>query len=402
MRCCVIIMMNRRLAVLNAHLLRPALTAGAVVDFSIPAVTARLEKASAAGLVKCEPITPRDFGAVVSLINLKNALSAEQIGLVYDALLKYQVLVFHADFAPNTHSQQVRFTKELSTASPSLGPPTIGHTVFGHVKDYPEILQVYAGPKNWPLNIEKYKANNVPKHPWSGYHCDITACVNPPCIGMLRGDIIPADQEVGVTMFGSLTAAYEGLSEELKHFIGGRKGEHFFAEGGAAKSVYAEQIRSRKMVSHHPLAALHPDTRLPFLYNSPGFLKRIVGVEGKEGQELLERIHQHSVRSEYTLSHKWTQGDLVLWDERCTAHKAPNDVHPSGMERNLYRSTLLGSPLQGVDGSLSELIEGLPMLSAEEELTHTHAQGRPSRGPAVLGVDPPAQPGGNPENGWDR
>jgi taurine dioxygenase len=65
---------------------------------------------------------------------------------------------------------------------------------------------------------------------------------------------------------------------------------------------------------------------------------------------------------------KWNAGDVAFWDNRSTAHLAPRDIFQSDFDRQLYRITLVGEPLVGVDGRTSTSIEGLPVLSAAEEL----------------------------------
>ena len=128
------------------------------------------------------------------------------------------------------------------------------------------------------------------------------------------------------------------------------------------------------MISHHPLVTVHPDTGEKVLYNSPGFLKFVVGLSDEESTELLHKIWGHSV--EYTIQHVWDEGDLVVWDERSTTHRAPTDIYSSGTERQLYRTTLVGQPLQGLNGQASQIVEGEPMLSCEEELASRMHDGR--------------------------
>ena len=69
-----------------------------------------------------------------------------------------------------------------------------------------------------------------------------------------------------------------------------------------------------------------------------------------------------------TVRFKWNPGDIAFWDNRSTAHLAPRDIFQSDFDRQLYRITLIGEPLVGVDGRTSNAIEGLPILSAAEEL----------------------------------
>merc|ERR1712093_890837 len=131
-------------------------------------------------------------------------------------------------------------------------------------------------------------------------------------------------------------------------------------------STYGGAISERRMISHHPLVTVHPDTGEKILFNSPVFLKFVVGVSEEESTRLLHKIWAHSV--EYTISHEWSEGDLVVWDERSTTHRAPTDVYEHNAERQLYRTTLVGQPFQGLDGSTSTIVEGEPMLSCRDEI----------------------------------
>ncbi|MEE2784288.1 MAG: TauD/TfdA family dioxygenase [Pseudomonadota bacterium] len=337
--------------------------------FASPAeIDARLAAAESADLIKLKPISA-NLGVEVEGIDLKHTLSTEQVAVVYNALIRHKVLVFKK--IGLNHEQQVRFTYELSEASPNIGAPTIGHTVFGHVDNYPEIFSVYQGEKSKPRDMERYESKAA-THAWTGYHCDITACVNPPSIGMLRGEIIP--QGVGDTNFGNLATAYETLDEPTKEKLATLQAEHEYKYGKTKGTEYGNSIASRRMVSHHPLVTVHPDTGEKILYNSPAFLKFVVGMSDEDSTALLHRIWQHSV--EYTIQHVWDQGDLVVWDERSTTHRAPTDIYSSDTERQLYRTTLVGQPLHGLDGSVSQIVQGEPMRSCEEELTSQMHIGR--------------------------
>ena len=331
-------------------------------------IDARLVKAKSEGLIKLTPIS-ENLGVTVEGVDLKNGLSAEQIAAVYDALIRHKVLVFKK--IGLNHGQQVRFTYELSEASPNTGAPTIGHTVFGYVDKYPEIFSVYQGEKSKPRNMERYEAKAT-THPWTGYHCDITACVNPPSIGMLRGEIIP--EGVGDTNFGNLATAYATLDEATKTQVATLQAEHEYKYGKTKGSEAGNSIASRRMISRHPLVTVHPDTGEKILFNSPGFLKFVVGMSDEDSKALLHKIWAHSV--DFTIRHVWDEGDLVVWDERSTTHRAPTDIYSSGTERQLYRSTLVGQPLQSLDGSVSQIVEGEPMLSCEEELSSRMHEGR--------------------------
>jgi taurine dioxygenase len=267
--------------------------------------------------------------------------------------LKWKVIFFRGQHLD--HAQHVAMARQF-------GEPTIGHAVFGHVEDYPEI---YSVAKNRTAN-ENRAAMMVT--PWSGWHTDITAAVNPPLASILRGVTIPPYG--GDTFWTNLAAAYTGLSPTMRGFVDGLRGIHKFAPRESAKpgSEYNERVKRRALESEHPLVTVHAETGERVLFVSPSFLKSVVGLTPRESQKILEMIWEHVTRPEYTVRFRWNEGDIAFWDNRSTAHLAPTDIFESDFDRQLYRITLVGEPLVGVDGKPSKSIEGLPILSAAEEL----------------------------------
>jgi alpha-ketoglutarate-dependent sulfate ester dioxygenase len=289
------------------------------------------------------------IGAEIKGADLKQPLPPGQQRAIRDAFLKWKVVFFrdqHLD-----HAQHVAMARQF-------GEPTIGHAVFGHVEGYPEI---YSVAKNRTAN-SKYEAMTVT--PWFGWHTDVTAAVNPPCASILRGVTIPPYG--GDTFWTNLVVAYEGLSPVMRGIVDGLRVIHAFEPSGTG--AYDEKVNRRRLRSEHPLVSIHPETGERVLVASPSFIKSIVGMNPRESTKMLELLWEHVVRPEYTARFKWNPGDIAFWDNRSTAHLAPRDIFQSDFDRQLYRITLVGEKLTGVDGQVSRSIEGLPILSAAEEL----------------------------------
>src|SRR3954451_18020373 len=293
------------------------------------------------------------IGAEIRGVDLKRKLSPEQLKEVRDAFLKWKVVFFRGQHLD--HAQHVAMARQF-------GEPTIGHAVFGHVEGHPEI---YSVAKHRTAN-EKYEAMMVT--PWFGWHTDVTAAVNPPSASILRGVTIPPYG--GDTFWTNLAAAYTGLSQTMRGFVDGLRGIHRYVSRGNHKpgSEYNERIKRRALASEHPLVTVHGETGERVLFVSPSYVKSLVGLTPRESQKVLEILWEHVTRPEYTVRFKWNEGDIAFWDNRSTSHLAPTDIFQSDFDRQLYRITLVGEPLVGVDGRPSTAIEGLPILSAAEEL----------------------------------
>ena len=121
--------------------------------------------------IEVAPLTLH-IGAEIRGVDLTNPLPPAQLTEVREAFLKWKVIFFRGQHLD--HAQHVAMARQF-------GEPTIGHAVFGHVDGYPEI---YSVAKNRTAN-ENRTAMMVT--PWSGWHTDITAAVNPPCASILRG-----------------------------------------------------------------------------------------------------------------------------------------------------------------------------------------------------------------------
>jgi alpha-ketoglutarate-dependent taurine dioxygenase len=302
--------------------------------------------------VEVVPLTLH-IGAEIRGVDLSRPLPEEQLKAVREAFLKWKVIFFRDQNLD--HAQHVAMARQF-------GEPTIGHAVFGHIDDYPEI---YSVAKHRTAN-EKYDAMTVT--PWFGWHTDVTAAVNPPCASILRGVTIPPYG--GDTFWTNLAAAYAGLSETMRGIVDTLRTIHAFEprSDGKGGGGYDEVVKRRALRSEHPLVTVHAETGERVLFASPSFLKSIVGLTPRESAKILEILWEHVVRPEYTVRFKWNPGDIAMWDNRSTAHLAPRDIFQSDFDRQLYRITLVGQPLVGVDGKPSRSIEGVPILSAAEEL----------------------------------
>ncbi|ETF02904.1 taurine dioxygenase [Advenella kashmirensis W13003] len=293
------------------------------------------------------PLTAH-IGAQIDGVDLRFDLTARQVAAIRAALLQWKVVFFRNQYL--SHEQQVGFSRQF-------GQLTVGHPVFGYVEGHPEIYSVGRNRK-----ANRFAGPRLVR-PWTGWHTDVTAAVNPPFASILRGVTIPPYS--GDTQWTNLVTAYRGLSPALRTFVDTLTGEHRFTppEGAQAKSDFVDDVKRRPLVSHHPLVRVHPETGERALYVSPSFLKHIVGLAPRESEQLLQLLFEHVIRPEYTVRFKWEPGSIAFWDNRSTAHLPPVDIFDTEFDRQLYRTTLVGDVPVGVDGRESVAVEGEPVLA---------------------------------------
>ena len=214
------------------------------------------------------------IGADIDGVDLSQPLSDDEVAQIWAAVLEWKVVFFRGQSLD--HDSQVALARQF-------GAPTPGHVVFGGEDDDPAVY-----------SIAKFRTANSGKgeplyRPWTGWHTDITAAVNPPGQSILRGDIVPPYG--GDTQWTNLAAAYRALSEPMRAFVDGLRGIHRFAaasatqgNGQSATDAYRERVQSRVLVTEHPLVTVHPETGERVLYVSPAFLRSIVGLSPRESE----------------------------------------------------------------------------------------------------------------------
>jgi taurine dioxygenase len=140
----------------------------------------------------------------------------------------------------------------------------------------------------------------------------------------------------GDTAFADQHVAYDSLSDGLRHVLDGLHAVH--ASSDFARVVGKDPKAAPRAV--HPVVRTHPDTGRKALYLCRAFTERFEDMTRSESRGLLEFLFERSVRPDFTWRHRWSAGDLVLWDNRSLLHYA---IHDHGDEpRLLHRITVQG------------------------------------------------------------
>lgn len=295
--------------------------------------------------IAVRPLTGH-IGAEIGGVDLSRPLALEVVEEIRSALLQWKVVFFRDQ--PLTHNQHVDLAR-------AFGAPTIGHPVFGFVEGHPQIYSIARD-----RFATRFEGEPLIR-PWTGWHTDVTAAVNPPAASILRGVVIPPYG--GDTFWTNLVEAYAALSAPLRGFVDTLRGIHAFTppEGLRGTEDFRDKNTRRPLISEHPLVRVIPENGERALFVSPSFLKRVTGLTPRESQQILELLFEHITRPEFTVRFRWEPGSIAFWDNRTTAHLAPRDIYSLDFDRQLYRITLRGDVPVGVDGRPSRSIEGEPL-----------------------------------------
>ena len=131
----------------------------------------------------------------------------------------------------------------------------------------------------------------------------------------------------GDTLFASMYAAYAALPERLKQQLDGRQGVFTYGGRRKATALLNEEDRAWTPVCH-PIVRTHPETGRKALYFDPGKILRIEGLDVEESDALIEELTARMIQPEGQYRHHWRKGDVVIWDNRCSYHKAAADYPP--------------------------------------------------------------------------
>ena len=168
------------------------------------------------------------------------------------------------------------------------------------------------------------------------FHHDMMHADEPHKATMLNAVDIPSHG--GNTLFASGYAAYETLPEDIRAPLEGRRAFHHYNYGSTHKGdknglkAFSE--------SSHPVFRTHDDTGKKAIYVNRLMTEGIVDMDQAEAERLLTAVYDHSERAEFVYEHEWQEGDLVLWDNRCSMH-ARTDF-PETERRLLLRTTIEG------------------------------------------------------------
>ena len=270
----------------------------------------------------------RNLGAKISGIDLVRELSDEDFRALYEAFLRYQVLVFAAQDVPP--GRQVDFARRF-------GEVQVHVMNQYHADGYPELYRL--------SNLDEHGKPNG-KHPDKGtlaWHTDGSWQRVTGQATIIYGEVMPASGEGGETHFCDMYGAYERLDAAWKARIAGMRAMHnldFSRSRRHGEEPMTEAQRLAKPPVDHPVVRTHPETGRKCVYLGD-HAETIVGMPYEEGRALIEELNALAIHPDLTYEHKWTVRELIVWDNRCVLHRATT-YDPFTQGRVIRRCTVLG------------------------------------------------------------
>ena len=217
-------------------------------------------------------------------------------------------------------------------------------SLFGEPEIRPEIPHVDGFPAVTTLSSEDRDINGDGKRLVAGanWHSDDTFMARPSALTALYGIVVP--NMGGDTQYANMYAAYEALPEDERCHLDTLQVVHTMkpARAGLGRTRSIDPaILAQRPPSTHPLVRTHPETGRKALYISRNRMDRIVGMDREGSHILIDTLVEHATQAQFTYRHKWNQGDIVVWDNRCLMHKANGD-YAEGARRFMQRIIVAG------------------------------------------------------------
>jgi alpha-ketoglutarate-dependent 2,4-dichlorophenoxyacetate dioxygenase len=254
------------------------------------------------------------FVAEADGIDLRRAQSTELIERIRAGMDQYAVLVFRDQ--PLTDAEQLAFAQRLDgalhtrTGISALQKNRFGNealTDISNVSERGEILEAE----------DRRRAYSLANRLW---HTDASFNDPPGRYSMLHARVLPpvsADTE-----FADMRAAYDELAPEIKAQIEGLQAHHSIAYSRQTLGFeFSEDEKEKLKGAIHPLVRTLPGTGRKSLYLASHAF-RIIGWPVPDGRLLLKDLIEHATQRKFVYRHAWRVGDLVIWDNRCTMHRA--------------------------------------------------------------------------------
>ncbi|KAI8059480.1 hypothetical protein BC940DRAFT_313645 [Gongronella butleri] len=195
------------------------------------------------------------------------------------------------------------------------------HPIAGHEEKNQYALSIYSDPDS----VRKYRDQRDGLPSASTLHSDITFEKQPAGLTFLKLEVIPAVG--GDTIWYSGYEAYDRLSPALKQFLEGLSATHsgdLFERFSESTGIPLRRELPKDTI--HPVIRTHPVTGWKSLFVQPNFTRSIVGLRKHESDALLKLLYEHlSGGYDFQVRHKWSPGDVAIWDNRVTNHCAVAD-----------------------------------------------------------------------------
>ena len=272
------------------------------------------------------------LGAEITGLDLAQPLAGDQFAEIENAFHDHSVIVFRDQHL--TPEQQIAFSQ-------CFGEIDINVRSRYTKPGYPEIFVV----SNIIENGQPIGVTDAGRY-WHTDHCYVE---KPSRCSLLYAHEVPVQdgKALGDTEFASVTAAYDALPAEMASRLDGRRAINSYSYTYERKvnefkrDTLATEGRTAPPDIAHPVVRTHPHTGRKCLFVNEGYTTRILDMPEDGSAKTLKFLFEHIVKPDFIYRHRWQPGDLLLWDNCATQHKAVFD-YALPLRRRMERVTIRG------------------------------------------------------------
>ena len=263
-------------------------------------------------------VTPAhpDFAAEIAGVDVSRPVNPADRQAIEDAIDRYAVVVFRGQTLDD--EKQVAFARNFGPiASSAL---KLRHRDIKHRIESSDVADIsnLDGDGNVLKPDARRRLDGLANRLW---HTDASFRAVPGALSMLYAHVIP--EEGGDTEFADLRAAYDALPEAKKNELEGLVAEHSIWRSREQLGVvqYTEEERASLPPVPQRLVRTHPGSHRKTLYLA-AHASHILGMPVADGRLIILDLIEHATQPRFVHAHRWARGDLVIWDNRCTMHRA--------------------------------------------------------------------------------
>ncbi len=261
------------------------------------------------------PLHP-DFVAEISGVDIAAPLASADRDAIEAAIDRYAVVVFRGQKLDD--ERQVAFAAHFGPIESSA--LKLRHRDIKHRIESSQVADIsnLDGDGNVLKPDARRRLDGLANRLW---HTDASFRAVPGGLSMLYAHVIP--DEGGDTEFADMRAAYDALPDAKKKELEGLVAEHSIWRSREQLGVvqYSEEERASLPPVPQRVVRTHPGSHRKTLYLA-AHASHIIGLPVADGRLILLDLIEHATQPRFVHTHKWRQGDLVIWDNRCTMHRA--------------------------------------------------------------------------------
>ena len=272
------------------------------------------------------------FAGEVAGIDLTKALSSEDAASIHAGMDDYAVLVFRQQ--PMDNDQHLAFSRSLGELEHAIGTSLRASKDNRFPTNFADVSNL--DKENRPFEREdRRRLFAIGNRLW---HSDSSFKETPAKYSLLHAHSIPS--KGGNTEFADMRAAYDALDDQMKAKLEGLQCHHSIAHSRMTLGFEFSKDELEKLKGAvHPLVRTLPRSGRNSLYLA-SHASTIIGWQLQDARVMLRDLMEHATHPQFVHAHQWRDGDLVIWDNRATMHRA-TPFDDARHRRELRRVTTL-------------------------------------------------------------